>query len=92
MEQSLEQSRRLISEGKIEEAVETLKQYISGDLPHQDEAFYLLGNAYRKLGNWQEAIQNYMEATERNPESPAKEAHRMMMEIMEFYNKDMFNQ
>ena len=27
-----------------------------------------------------------------NPESPATEAHAMLMDILEFYNKDIYNQ
>lgn len=54
--------------------------------------YYLLGNAYRKMGNWQQALNNYLEAIERNPESPAVSARDMIMNILNFYNKDMYNQ
>jgi hypothetical protein len=37
------------------------------------------------------AINNYLEAMEINPESPARQAHAMMMKIMNFFNKDMYN-
>ena len=50
--------------------------------------YYLLGNAYRKMGNWQQALNNYLEAIERNPESPAVSARDMIMNILNFYNKD----
>ena len=66
-------------------------QYIQEE-PTQDEPYYLLGNAYRKQGNWQLALNNYLEAIERNPDSPAVNAHKMMMDILNFYNKDMYNQ
>lgn len=42
-------------------------------------------------GNMQLAINNYLEAMEINPESPARQAHAMMMKIMNFFNKDMYN-
>ena len=48
--------------------------------------------AYRKMGNWQQALNNYLEAIERNPESPAVSARDMIMNILNFYNKDMYNQ
>jgi len=35
---------------------------------------------------------NYLEAIERNPESPAVSARDMIMNILNFYNKDMYNQ
>ncbi len=92
MEQNLKKSRELISEGKTEEAIQLLLAYLRSETLNRDEAFYLLGNAYRKAGNWQEAIQNYMEAIEINPESPAAEARRMMNDILDFYDKNMYNQ
>ena len=33
-----------------------------------------------------------LEAIEKNPESPAVNAKKMLMDILEFYNKDMYNQ
>ncbi|MBQ8241362.1 MAG: tetratricopeptide repeat protein [Bacteroides sp.] len=83
--------KELIKEGQLETAIEQLSQYIQLDST-DDEPYYLLGNAYRKQGNWQLALNNYLEAMERNPESPAVQAHQMMMDILNFYNKDMYNQ
>ena len=83
--------RDLIKKGELETAIELLLQYIQEE-PTHDEPYYLLGNAYRKQGNWQLALNNYLEAIERNPDSPAVNAHKMMMDILNFYNKDMYNQ
>ena len=83
--------KELIKEGKLDMAIKQLNAYIQSD-PTHDEPYYLLGNAYRKQGNWQLALNNYLEAIERNPESPAVHAHQMMMDILNFYNKDMYNQ
>ncbi len=83
--------KELIKEGQLDTAIEQLSQYIQSN-PADDEPYYLLGNAYRKQGNWQQALNNYLEAIERNPESPAVQAHQMMMDILNFYNKDMYNQ
>ena len=58
----------------------------------KDEAYYLMGNAYRKLGDWQKALNNYQSAIELNPDSPALQARKMVMDILNFYNKDMYNQ
>ena len=46
-----------IKQGKLETAIEELSQYILSD-SKDDEAYYLLGNAYRKQGNWQMALNN----------------------------------
>ena len=91
MKEKLISIKEAIKEGNLESAIKDLSQYILAD-SNDDEAYYLLGNAYRKLGNWQMALNNYLEAMERNPESPAVQAHQMTMDILNFYNKDMYNQ
>ena len=91
MKENLVKIKSLISDGHLETAIKLLTQYIETEQT-DDEAYYLLGNAYRKQGNWQMALNNYLEAIERNPGSPAVQAHQMMMDILNFYNKDMYNQ
>lgn len=91
MKETLINIRSLISNGELDTAIEQLTYYIGTDQT-DDEPYYLLGNVYRKKGNWQMALNNYLEAIERNPESPAVHAHQMMMDILNFYNKDMYNQ
>ena len=91
MKENLINIKELIKEGQLETAIEKLTLYIEHNSA-DDEPFYLLGNVYRKQGNWQLALNNYLEAIERNPESPAVHAHQMMMDILNFYNKDMYNQ
>ena len=92
MKDNLSNIRKLIQEGELNTAIEQLTAYIQSDTTDNDEPYYLLGNAYRKQGNWQLALNNYLEAMERNPESPAVQAHKMAMDILNFYNKDMYNQ
>ena len=92
MKEKLNTIKELIREGKLDTAIEQLNAYIKSDTTQDDEPYYLLGNAYRKQSNWQMALNNYLEAMERNPESPATNAHRMVMDILNFYNKDMYNQ
>ena len=72
-----------IEQNKIDTAIEQLEGLIKEN-PSNDKLYYLLGNAYRKSGNWQMAINN--------PASPAGEAKDMLVDILEFYNKDMYNQ
>ncbi len=78
--------------GNVTEALVQLDCLIANTPTPSDELYYLRGNAYRKLGNWQMALNNYLEAIELNPDSPAKKAYEMVMNILNFYNKDMFNQ
>ena len=92
MTEKLAQAKELIGKGEVESAINILNQCIAYHKACSDEPYYLLGNAYRKQGNWQMALNNYLEAIEKNPESPAVNAKKMLMDILEFYNKDMYNQ
>lgn len=87
----MEEIRKLLRENRIEEAIGKLDTMLEQE-PTSDEAFYLRGNAYRKLGDFQQALNNYLSALELNPDSPAREAHDMLMEILDFYYKEMYNQ
>lgn len=81
-----------MNNGKIDEVLSELTDWIAHTETPSDTAYYLLGNAYRKKGDWQHALNNYLEAITLNPDSPAKQAYEMAMDILNFYNKDMFNQ
>lgn len=67
-------------------------QSILLETPLSDEAYFLLGNAYRKQEKMGEAMNAFLSAIEINPESPAKQAYEMLAEIMKFYHKDRYNQ
>lgn len=84
--------KELISQGDVNEAICALDQILLTDPVGNDEAYYLRGNAYRKQGNWQQALNNYQSAIDINPQSPALQAQKMVMDILNFYHKDMFNQ
>ena len=57
------------------------------------ERMAALQNAlYMKQSAWTKAISSFLKAEELEPEGPAKECRLMLIDIMEFYNKDMFNQ
>ena len=86
------QINTLIQEGQIDKAINLIDEILSTDYPQKDQLYYLLGNAYRKQGNWQQALNNYQYAIDLNAESPAVEARSVLMNILEFFNKDMYNQ
>lgn len=84
--------KALLDANEADEAISLLDSYRSTGGPMDDSLYYLLGNAWRKKGNWQMAMNNYLEALAINPESPAKQALDIANEILDFYNKDMYNQ
>ena len=82
----------LLDAYRTDEAISLLDGYRAGGNPMDDTLYYLLGNAWRKKGNWQLAINNYLEALRINPDSPAGQALQIANDILDFYNKDMYNQ
>lgn len=89
--ENIETVKKEIEEGNVATAIRQLDILIENS-PASDELYYLRGNAYRKSGNWQMALNNYLSAIECNPDSPARQAKEMATDILNFYNKDMFNQ
>ena len=83
--------QELIYQGEVDQAIAQLDKLLEEDFPGKDEAYYLRGNAYRKTGDWQQAMNNYQLAAELNPDSPAVQARLMLTDILDFYNKDMYN-
>lgn len=86
----MEKIKQLLSDNQPEEAIRLLDLYIH-QYPEEDEAWYLRGKAYYKLGNTRLALNNYLQAIELNPQSPAKETYQMAIQILNFYNKDLYN-
>lgn len=91
MTKSLEQEiYQLINNFKLDEAEEKLKAEM---LTHPDDDLlpYLLGNIQRKRNNWKEALEYYAQAIEISPDSPAFHAREMIVEIINFYDKERYN-
>lgn len=86
------QIKELLWKNQVEQAIRQLDLMLDGDCPQKDQIYYLRGNAYRKHSDWQRALNDYQRAADLNPQSPAVEARRALIEILEFYNKDMYNQ
>lgn len=80
----------MIEAGKVEEAIALLEQMKAGS-PANDDVCYELGNAYWKKQDWKHCLDNYTEAIALNPQSPAVEMKKMVMDIIGFYNKEMYN-
>ena len=87
----MEQIKQLIADNQTDEAIRLLHQRLA-ERPDIDEAWYLLGRAHYKRGETRQALNAYLRAMEINPESPAREAYNMAIRVLDFYNKDMYNQ
>ena len=92
MNERLKEIKAQIQDGYTEKAIKQLNLLIESKQDQAADIYYLLGNAYRKQGNWQQAMNHYQEAIVLDPDSPAKDARNMIVNILDFYNKDMFNQ
>lgn len=90
--EELNEIKKLIKDGNTQEAKQRLGALLENNLSNRDEIYYLLGNAYRKEADWQGALNHYRKAMDFNPEHPAKQAYQMVIDILEFYHKDMYNQ
>ena len=82
--------QQLIGNYQLDKAEASL-QAILALQPEDDEAYLLMGNIQRKRSNWKEALQYYAQAIELNPDSPALHAREMIIEIMNFYDKERYN-
>jgi len=91
MENAYQRIKEKITSCRPHEALELADKFLQG---HERDAtlYYLKGNAYMKLGNWPEAISCFLHAEELDHDTPAAEARKILQDIMEFYNKDMYNQ
>lgn len=85
-----ENIKLLIEKNELEEALIQLDAAIERDRS-DDELFFLRGNVYRKQNQWKQSLDDYCTAVEINPSSPAAFAYDAVQQILEFYNKDMYN-
>lgn len=90
--EDIETSKALLEQGRIEDAIKKLEELTNDESDElKDVAYYILGNAYRRGNNWKDAINNYTRAIELNPDSPAVALRKNCIEILNFYNTDMYN-
>ena len=89
MDNNFEKIKCLIDENRLDEAITELTVVISKT--PTDVAFYLRGNAFRKLGDWKRAIGDYCSAMELNHDSPAAEAYKAAIAVLDYRNTDLLN-
>ena len=73
--------KSLIDNNCLDEAIHLLSHRIETN-KEDDEAYYLMGNVYRKQGNMKMAMFYYTSATEINAHSPAAEAYRVLAGLL----------
>ncbi|MCM1152987.1 MAG: hypothetical protein NC328_04985 [Muribaculum sp.] len=88
---TLEEIKNKFDQGiDTKEGISLLNEYINQN-PNDDEALTLRGLKQWSLGNRSEAINDYLAALKINPESKSKMAIKTAYEILNYYNKDLYN-
>ena len=87
----IDKTKALLEAEKYDEAIVMLDQMLC-QTPQNDLLLYIRGNAKRKKGDWAGAINDFLAAKAVNPDSPASEAADMLSGILEFRDKDLYNQ
>ena len=80
---------KFIDEGRYDDALALLDGVLN-DVADSD-LFYRRGRLLWKLGRKTDAMSDYGRAVKIDPQSPAAAALDMAREVMNFYNKDMYN-
>ena len=85
-----ESIQALIDSGMLDEAL-TNVDILLQESPTDDALYYLKGKVLMRKGDWKKATDAYLQAQALNPDGPAQEQLSMIKDIMDFYNKDMYN-
>ncbi|MBQ7985246.1 MAG: tetratricopeptide repeat protein [Bacteroidales bacterium] len=89
-EQILQTIRNLTESEQYIQALETVEALLANE-PENDWAWYLKGNIYKKQEQWQQAINSYSQAIAINPANPATTMRRICKDILNFYDKTLYN-
>jgi tetratricopeptide (TPR) repeat protein len=82
---------RSLTEGEeYAKAMQEIDTLLSSD-DKNDMAWYLKGNIFKKQEQWQDAINCYTQAISLNPKNPATTMRRICIDILNFYDKTMYN-
>ncbi len=89
-DQSLSTISRAIDEGRLSEAAQGMHAH--ADHYGRSAPYYCLeGRLYLKHSNWRNAQNAFLRAQALDPQGPASQYLSMLRNIMDFYNKDMYN-
>ncbi len=93
MLEQIKKIESLIDQGAIDEAMQLINDLLNAEvIEEKDKLYYIRGNIFRKKSDWHQAMNDYQKAIDLNPQSPAVNARKALLEILNFYNKDMYNQ
>lgn len=87
---TFEEIKKSIAGLTPEQAIEKLNTFLSEN-PDNDDALTIRGMKYWSCGNRALAINDYLAAIKINPESKAVQALKATNEILDYYNKDLYN-
>lgn len=87
---TIEEIKSKIQSLDAPQAIQILSDYIKEN-PEDDEALTLRGMKHFGNGERALAINDYLEAIRLNPDSKAKLALKFANEILDYYNKDLYN-
>lgn len=90
VEERISEAKALIESGNLDSGIFVLEELSASEVTN-DVVAYELGNAYWKRQDWKKCLDSYTEAIRLNPESPAVEMKKMVLGILQFYNKEMYN-
>ena len=81
VKQQIGKARQLMAQNSIDEDAN----------PDSDEAYFVRGTAYHRQGQVRLAISDYCQAKLINPDSPASQAYDAAVEVLNFFNTDLYN-
>ncbi len=79
-----------INNMSAEEAIKVLDRHLEEN-PYDDEALTLRGMRHWSLSHRSQASNDYLAAIRLNPASPAVQLLQSANDILNFYNKDLYN-
>ena len=90
MEKIIEQIKAMLADDCIDEALAAVEQALA---EHPDDATLLFwrGNIHMKKGHTSLAVSDYARAKNIAPDSPAAQAYAAAMDILNFFNHDLYN-
>ena len=87
---NIQQLKALVEPMDADEAIRNINIYLE-EHPEDDEALTMRGMRLWSQGRRAQAINDYLSAIRINPHSKARQALKAANEILDFYNKDLYN-
>lgn len=88
---TLEEFKSLKEQGAESDVLIRVLDEIIASNPSSDEAYTQRGLIYWSMGKRAEAIRDYLAAIRINPKSQATLALKTTNQILDYYNKDLYN-